>query len=79
ALDDLFDWSGRRAFVKIDVEGAESMVLTGMEKFLQNNVVDMQIEVFPQNRDHVYALMERFGYGKTGQVADDHYFASPKR
>ena len=79
ALDDLFDWSGRRAFVKIDVEGAESMVLAGMEKFLQNNVVDMQIEVFPQNRDHVYALMERFGYTKTGQVADDHYFASPKR
>ncbi|MEZ5839332.1 MAG: FkbM family methyltransferase [Hyphomicrobiales bacterium] len=79
AIDDLFDWSGRKAFVKIDVEGAESGVLAGMEGFLQRNRVDLQIEIFPQNSDAVYALMERFGYTKTGQVADDHYFASPAR
>ncbi len=73
-FDDLFAFEGRRAFVKIDVEGEAERCLLGMEHFLTRNKGVVQIEV-SDCEPGVPAIMERFGWKLLRVLHLDHQFA----
>ncbi len=76
AFDEAFSFSGIRALVKMDVEGAELMALAGMSRFLANNVVVLQVETTPQTRDPVDAFMVQAGYRPLGRLGADAYYGN---
>jgi len=73
-FDDLFTYEGRKAFVKIDVEGEAERCLLGMERFLTRNAGVVQIEVSDCETE-VPAIMARFGWTRLRIVHLDHQFA----
>lgn len=75
-FDDLFSFTGMRALVKIDVEGAELMVLAGMRQFLKNNKVTLQVETTPQTLERVNELMQTSGYHSIGRLGADAYYGN---
>lgn len=75
-FDDLFNLSGIRALVKMDVEGAELMALTGMKRFLASNGVALQVETMPQTTDQVESFMADAGYRALGRLGADAYYAN---
>lgn len=56
-LDTLLDFFGAPTFVKIDVEGAEEMVLRGAERLLRDIRPTIYIEVGKEQSDAVTALL----------------------
>jgi hypothetical protein len=56
-LDALIEQFGRPAFVKIDVEGAEPLVLAGLTRA----VPALSFEYLPRALDHVRAAIDRLG------------------
>lgn len=75
-LDDVLALSGRRCYVKIDVEGFASRVLVGMEHFLANNTVVLQVEMLASEKHDVLAHFARLGFRHLGDIEGDSYFAS---
>lgn len=76
AFDELFSLSGIRALVKMDVEGAELLVLAGMKGFLANNQAAIQVETMPHTQEQVEAFMVAAGYRGLGRLGADAYFAN---
>jgi FkbM family methyltransferase len=74
-FDDVVSAAGRKAFVKIDVEGHSGEVLAGMPRFLAEAEAVVQVEVFERDREAVYSRLEKLGYRKFDQIEADHYFA----
>jgi FkbM family methyltransferase len=72
-FDDLFLFEGRRAFVKIDVEGEAERCLAGMENFFAKNSGVCQIEV-SDCEPGVPAIMERHGWKLLRVIHLDHQF-----
>jgi FkbM family methyltransferase len=54
--------NGRPDFIKIDVEGAEEMVLNGMQKTLCECRPDIYVEVGHDTKREVWKLLEGLGY-----------------
>lgn len=75
-FDELFSFSGLRALMKMDVEGAELMVLAGMRKFLKNNQTVLQVETTPQTLDQVDAFLLQAGYRSIGKLGADSYYGN---
>lgn len=73
-FDNICDAVGRRAFVKIDVEGHEVEVLRGMQKFLENNTVSLQIEVMASNAESTHKLLDNVGYTAIGGKNIDRFY-----
>lgn len=73
-FDEVFSFEGMRALVKMDVEGAEVMVLSGMSRFLSGNRLALQIETTPQTQEAVDLFMQKSGYRNTGKVGADAYY-----
>lgn len=73
-FDDLFDDSGRRAALKIDVEGHELRVIAGMHRYLAENDCVLQIESFPVNKDALISDLGAIGYRHVKTIFNDHYF-----
>jgi len=61
-LDGMLDHFDRPAFVKIDVEGAESLALAGAERLLSECRPSFYIEVGDQQRAQVTDRLKYFGY-----------------
>lgn len=76
AFDEAFSFTGIRALVKMDVEGAELLALAGMSHFLQNNLVVLQVETMAQNIDQVDAFMLKAGYCTLGRLGADTYYGN---
>lgn len=76
-FDELFDLRGVRALVKIDVEGAELQVLTGMKTFLSANAVTLQVETMPRTQAQVDGFMAAASYSNIGRIGADVYYAKP--
>lgn len=72
-FDDLFPLEGRKAFVKIDVEGEAERCLAGMENFFAKNSGVCQIEV-SDCEPGVPAIMERYGWKLLRVIHLDHQF-----
>ncbi|MEW5967265.1 MAG: FkbM family methyltransferase [Pseudomonadota bacterium] len=75
-FDEEFPLVGVRALIKIDVEGAETQVLSGMRRFLSNNVVFLQVETTSESRTRVDSLMEDAGYRSFGCLGADCYYTN---
>lgn len=61
-LDDVLQHSGKKVYLKIDVEGHEGMVIAGADKFLKNNNCIIQIEIFPESKAEITKLLCDLGY-----------------
>jgi FkbM family methyltransferase len=76
-FDSLVDTRGERCFVKIDVEGLELSVLAGMQGFLRNNTVFLQIETTGERAAQVEAVLHEAGYRPAGRASGaDLYFSN---
>lgn len=75
-FDEAFSFTGISALVKMDVEGAELLVLAGMSQFLSNNHVVLQVETMPQNLGQVDSLMQQAGYRSFGRLGADAYYGN---
>ncbi|MGI9405551.1 MAG: FkbM family methyltransferase [Hyphomicrobiaceae bacterium] len=76
ALDDLYDVTGQRLCLKIDVEGHERQAIAGMRTLLQNNAVTAQIEIFDENRTAVIGDLEKLGLRQIHRIEHDLYFTN---
>lgn len=76
-LDSVLAHRGRRAFLKIDAEGAGLDILSGATAFLEGNRCAVQIETEPETEGPIAALLARLGYRSTGRVEADVYFLHP--
>ncbi len=61
-LDSVLDWFAAPDFVKIDVEGAEHLVLAGMERVLSTAKPVLLCEVGSENQTCVTETLRRHGY-----------------
>jgi FkbM family methyltransferase len=75
-FDEAFSFSGIRALIKMDVEGAELMTLAGMRRFLSDHVAVLQVETTPQTLDQVDAFMGEAGYRSLGRLGADAYYGN---
>jgi FkbM family methyltransferase len=75
-FDELFPLARTRALLKIDVEGAEIMVLSGMRHFLAANAVALQIETTNVTAAPVDAFMRAIGYRTLGRIGSDAYYTN---
>ena len=76
ALDDMFDFEGKRIFVKMDIEGHEIEAVKGMKRLMANNRMFLQVESFAENISEFTLIMEQAGFGHRQRIEDDHYFAN---
>ena len=73
-MDDEEPLRGGALVAKIDVEGYEAEVIRGMEALLKGNRCLLQVEVFPQSRDHFAGLMKELGFHCFAEIGNDRYF-----
>ena len=67
---------GKRALLKIDVEGAEDMVFEGARRFLSNNKPFIQVECFEPAK--LEKLKEDFGYSVKEMEENFNYLLIPE-
>jgi len=75
-IDDVVDSVGAHLLMKLDVEGHEAPVLRGMTQTVARNKVVMQVEVFEQHHDQVFAQVERLGLRTIHQIYPDYYLTN---
>lgn len=73
-LDDVLKLKGQVIGVKIDVEGHELEVVSGMADFLKNNTCILQIESFSEILPSLVSSMSQMGYKKGPSIDSDYYF-----
>lgn len=74
-IDRLLPTKGRKIFAKIDVEGHELKVLTGMRNTILCNKVFLQIETFFQLQE-VKDVLEPLGCRMVHQIESDYFFSN---
>ncbi|HDR9834722.1 TPA: FkbM family methyltransferase [Burkholderia multivorans] len=75
-IDGFLQLRGRNIAAKIDVEGHEFEVLSGMEQTIRDNRVIMQVEIYPAQYDAVFPLIDRLGLHRIHQVEHDFYLTN---
>ena len=55
ALDDIIDVTGHILFIKLDVERHEAEALEGMARLIANNLVYLQVEIWPDQMERTKA------------------------
>lgn len=73
ALDDHCQVSGQTILIKIDVEGYEFEVLSGMRRTLRENDCVLMVEIFDENVGRCDSLMETLGYRRTESFGLDNW------
>jgi FkbM family methyltransferase len=76
ALDDVVALSGRRIFIKMDIEGHELSAIRGMKACATRNKVFLQVESFAPRIEQVATELSRMGLAHLAQIDDDHYFSN---
>ena len=61
-LDNINIQEDKIDFIKIDIEGHESLALRGMENTLKKYKPTIFIEIFPDNYEKVKAILEEYNY-----------------
>ena len=75
-LDTILKLNNKVLGIKIDVEGHELDVISGMTEALKNNKCILQIESFPEYLVELESVMEELGYKKMKSIHADHYFSN---
>jgi FkbM family methyltransferase len=73
--DDFLPFEDRRAFVKIDVEGAAASVIAGMPRFLAANRCWLQVEMIGAEREATLAALAAAGYTCERVIENDGIFS----
>jgi FkbM family methyltransferase len=76
SVDSFVTSTGGNFLMKIDVEGHEESVLKGMHNTLAGNKVVMQIEVFEQDHERVFAEVSRLGLRQIHSIYPDYYLTN---
>lgn len=66
----------RYILMKLDVEGHEAPVLRGLTQTVAKNKVVMQVEIFEQHHDQVFAEIDRMGLRTIHKIYPDHYLTN---
>ena len=72
--DDKFRYKKKIICLKIDVEGHEIFVLSGLKKIFKNNQIFLQIEIFPNNFNKVNRKLNNYDFKKINQIDLDYYY-----
>jgi FkbM family methyltransferase len=74
-IDDLFDATGQTFVIKIDVEGHEFQVLSGMKRLLAKNRCLLQVEMVGEESTRLArTLLETLGYQHIQRILGDSFF-----
>lgn len=77
-IDHLLNLENQKLLIKIDVEGYEASVLSGMEKTLENNKCFIQMEILSTEDRALESRLEAIGYARTKAIGADVYFTNIK-
>ncbi len=75
-FDDEFDFKGKNLLVKMDVEGYEFHVLSGMARTLRENSCYLQIELYSPHIEKLKSVLAGLGYRFLGSHEIDHFFTN---
>ena len=73
-LDKLVSLTDEVIGIKVDVEGHELDVISGMNEVLKNNACILQVESFDDVLPDLLSAMSSLGYKKIKTIDYDHYF-----
>ena len=75
--DQVIKLNKKKLAIKIDVEGHELKVLSGMKKIFHNNKVIIQIEIFKNKFEETNSLIKAYGFKMIFKVKErQNYFYS---
>jgi FkbM family methyltransferase len=75
-IDSFLTLSDCNLAIKIDVEGHEQHVLPGMERTVRENRIIMQVEVYEQQADATFPILEKLGLRRFNQIEYDFYYTN---
>lgn len=75
-LDTLLNIENKILGVKIDVEGHELEVISGMQEILKNNICILQIESFTETYKGLNNIMSEMGFKRITTIGADHYYSN---
>jgi FkbM family methyltransferase len=75
-LDGLFNYTGQKLAIKIDIEGHEPLALQGMQEMLRNNECVIQIESYPATQSTVHGTLMDLGYSQIHSIDQDLYYSN---
>lgn len=75
-IDQAVSVTDRYILMKLDVEGHEAPVLRGLTQTVTKNKVVMQVEIFEQHHDQVFAEIERLGLRTIHKIYPDYYLTN---
>lgn len=78
-LDTVIPYKDKKIGIKVDVEGHELDVISGMEKILLNNICMVQIESFDEVLSDLHEKMTGLGYSLIKSIESDHYFSNKEK
>jgi FkbM family methyltransferase len=67
---DALAFTRRVSVMKIDAEGGELGVLIGAQRLIKEHRPSIVIEVWPQNRGHVFGFLQQMGYVMRENIKD---------
>lgn len=75
-IDSFLTLSDCNLAIKIDVEGHEQQVLPGMERTIRENRIIMQVEVYEQQAEATFPILEKLGLRRFNQIEYDFYYTN---
>ena len=74
--DDILQFKDKNLTIKIDVEGFESFVLSGLKSTLINNWCVLQVEIWEKNNNEVHRFLKSLNYKMICSIDGDTYFSN---
>ena len=74
--DDKFKYQNKMICLKIDVEGHEIFVLSGIKKIIKNNKILLQLEIHPNNFIKTKKYLNNFDFKMLNHINNDYYFTN---
>ena len=69
--DDVLKIKNKKVILKIDTEGHEDFVLKGLKKFLKNNKIFLQIEIYDNHFKNINKFLKKFKFYKINSLSSD--------
>jgi FkbM family methyltransferase len=75
-IDSFLPLKNVNLMIKVDVEGHEQHVLSGMERTLRENRVIMQIEIYKPQQAATFPILKKMGMRRMHQIDHDFYYTN---